>query len=94
MPQVTITNGSAVTNGAHQHTLTTSEYAAHSHTVTLPQVSITNGSAASVANHTHTFSISSSGAHTHTFTTNATGSGTAFSILPTFRAVHIWRRTA
>lgn len=46
--------------------------------------------------HTHTLSGSANnaGAHTHTGTTNSTGGGTAFNVMPKSIAVNVWRRTA
>jgi len=60
----------------------------HTHTF-----SATTGSAGS---HTHNISITvgQAGAHTHTGTTNATGSGTAFNIMPPYIVAYVWRRTA
>jgi hypothetical protein len=45
-------------------------------------------------NHSHSLSIDSAGAHTHAITIGKTGSGAAFSILPPYIAVYMWRRTA
>ena len=44
--------------------------------------------------HAHSLSIASAGAHTHAITIGKTGSGAAFSILPPYIAVYMWRRTA
>lgn len=68
------------------------------------------GSTSTVANHTHSFSATSgssgshthtisitvgqAGTHTHTGTTNGTGSGTAFDIMPPYIVAYVWRRTA
>ena len=54
--------------------------------------SATSGSAGS---HTHTVSITvrESGEHSHTGTTNGTGSGTAFNIMPPYIVAYVWRRT-
>lgn len=68
------------------------------------------GQTSTVSNHTHTFSAttSSSGSHTHTIsitvgangihthngTTNATGNGTAFDVMPPYIVAYVWRRTA
>lgn len=55
--------------------------------------SATTGSAGS---HTHTISITvgQAGEHSHTGTTNGTGSGTAFNIMPPYIVAYVWRRTA
>ena len=44
--------------------------------------------------HTHSVAIAAAGAHTHAITIGKTGSGAAFSILPPYIAVYMWRRTA
>lgn len=68
----------------------TSEVSAHSHTINI------SGGAKSNGSHTHTISITvgPAGAHTHTGTTNGTGSGTAFDIMPPYIVAYVWRRTA
>jgi len=69
-----------------------------------------SGSTSTVSNHTHTYSAttSSSGSHAHTIsitvgaagihthngTTNATGNGTAFDVMPPYIVAYVWRRTA
>ena len=52
-------------------------------------LSISSGGA-----HTHSVAIAAAGAHTHAITIGRTGSGAAFSILPPYVAVYMWRRTA
>ena len=60
----------------------------------------TNGShshsfgTSSAGAHTHSVAIAAAGAHTHAITIGKTGSGAAFSILPPYIAVYMWRRTA
>ena len=44
--------------------------------------------------HAHSVAIAAAGAHTHAITIGKTGSGAAFSILPPYIAVYMWRRTA
>ena len=44
--------------------------------------------------HAHSVAIAAAGAHTHAITIGRTGSGAAFSILPPYIAVYMWRRTA
>ena len=51
-------------------------------------------SIASAGAHTHSVAIAAAGAHTHAITIGKTGSGAAFSILPPYVAVYMWRRTA
>ena len=51
-------------------------------------------SIASAGAHTHSVAIAAAGAHTHAITIGKTGSGAAFSILPPYIAVYMWRRTA
>ena len=51
-------------------------------------------SIASAGAHTHSVTIAAAGAHTHAITIGRTGSGAAFSILPPYVAVYMWRRTA
>ena len=69
-----------------------------------------SGATSTVSNHTHTFSATTSsngshthtisitvgaaGKHTHTGTTNATGNGTAFDVMPPYIVAYVWRRTA
>lgn len=69
-----------------------------------------SGATSTVSNHTHTFSattsntgshthtisatIAQAGNHSHTGTTNGTGSGTAFNIMPPYIVAYVWRRTA
>lgn len=51
-------------------------------------------SISSAGAHTHSVAIAAAGAHTHAITIGKTGSGAAFSILPPYVAVYMWRRTA
>ena len=51
-------------------------------------------SISSAGAHTHSVAIAAAGAHTHAITIGKTGSGAAFSILPPYIAVYMWRRTA
>jgi len=62
----------------------TSQNGAHSHWLSI----------ASAGAHTHSVAIAAAGAHTHAITIGKTGSGAAFSILPPYVAVYMWRRTA
>ena len=82
--------GATSSAGAHTHTVTVNSNGAHTHTV--------SGSTESAGAHTHTVSgtTESAGAHTHTVSGNTdnTGGGTAFSIMPPYFVVNIWRRTA
>ena len=72
------------TEGNHSHSFSTSWAGEHAHSL-----SITSAGA-----HTHSVAIAAAGAHTHAITIGKTGSGAAFSILPPYIAVYMWRRTA
>jgi microcystin-dependent protein len=76
--------GSTSTNGSHSHDFSTSWSGEHSHSLSI----------ASAGAHTHSVAIAAAGAHTHAITIGKTGSGAAFSILPPYVAVYMWRRTA
>ena len=76
--------GSTSTNGGHAHGFSTSWAGEHAHSL----------SVASAGAHTHSVAIAAAGAHTHAITIGRTGSGAAFSILPPYIAVYMWRRTA
>lgn len=62
----------------------TSQNGSHSHWLSI----------ASAGAHTHSVAIAAAGAHTHAITIGKAGSGAAFSILPPYIAVYMWRRTA
>ena len=90
-PKTTVASTSA---GAHTHsvsitvpaqTLTAGSNGAHTHNLT--------GNTNSSGVHTHSVSIAISN-HTHTVSVQNTGGGSAFSIVPPYYAVYIWRRTA
>ena len=83
-------------NGAHTHNLSIASAGAHSHSVTVASNGkhTHNLSIASAGAHTHSVAIAAAGAHTHAITIGKTGSGAAFSILPPYIAVYMWRRTA
>ena len=72
------------TNGSHTHGFSTSWAGEHAHSLSI----------ASAGAHTHSVAIAAAGAHTHAITIGKTGSGAAFSILPPYIAVYMWRRTA
>lgn len=84
------------TAGGHYHSLTISKAGDHAHSVTVASNGkhTHNLSIASAGAHTHSVAIAAAGAHTHTITVGKTGSGAAFSILPPYIAVYMWRRTA
>lgn len=98
------TSGTAASAGAHTHTVsgTAASNGAHTHNISL--TSGNNGkhthdltaSALSAGSHTHAINITitSDAGHKHTGTTNATGSGTAFNIMPPYIVAYVWRRTA
>lgn len=72
------------TDGNHSHGFSTSWSGEHAHSLSI----------ASAGAHTHSVAIAAAGAHTHAITIGKTGSGAAFSILPPYIAVYMWRRTA
>ena len=83
-------------NGAHTHNLSIAPAGAHAHSVTVASNGkhTHNLSIAAAGAHTHSVAIAAAGAHTHAITISKTGSGAAFSILPPYVAVYMWRRTA
>jgi len=76
--------GSTSVQGIHAHGFSTSWAGEHAHSLSI----------ASAGAHTHSVAIAAAGAHTHAITIGRTGSGAAFSILPPYIAVYMWRRTA
>ena len=76
--------GSTSTDGSHTHSYSTSWSGLHAHSLSI----------SSAGAHTHSVAIAAAGAHTHAITIGRTGSGAAFSILPPYIAVYMWRRTA
>lgn len=76
--------GRTSTNGSHSHGFSTSWAGEHAHSLSI----------SSAGAHTHSVAIAAAGAHTHAITISKTGSGAAFSILPPYIAVYMWRRTA
>ena len=82
--------------GAHTHNLSIAPAGAHSHSVTVASNGkhTHNLSIAAAGAHAHSVAIAAAGAHTHAITIGKTGSGAAFSILPPYIAVYMWRRTA
>ena len=84
------------TAGGHYHSLTISKAGDHAHSVTVASNGkhTHNLSIAAAGAHTHSVAIAAAGAHTHAITIGKTGSGAAFSILPPYVAVYMWRRTA
>ena len=83
-------------SGGHYHSLTITKAGGHAHTIAVAangqhshNLSITAAGA-----HVHSAAIAAAGAHTHKITIGSTGGGAAFSILPPYIAVYMWRRTA
>lgn len=78
------------TTGNHSHTVSITSGGAGAHTHTI------SGTAASNGSHVHDVAITltESGKHKHTGTTNSTGSGTSFNIMPPYIVAYVWRRTA
>ena len=83
-------------NGKHTHNLSIAAAGAHAHSVTVASNGkhTHNLSIAAAGAHAHSVAIAAAGAHTHAITIGKTGSGAAFSILPPYIAVYMWRRTA
>ena len=82
--QMAIHNFNTSTDGNHSHSFSTSWAGEHAHSLSI----------SSAGAHTHSVAIAAAGAHTHAITIGKTGSGAAFSILPPYIAVYMWRRTA
>ena len=76
--------GSTSADGSHTHRYSTSWAGEHAHSLSI----------SSAGAHTHSVAIAAAGAHAHAITSGKTGSGAAFSILPPYIAVYMWRRTA
>ena len=77
---------SATTNTVanHTHTITVSTVNNHTHTVT----------ETSAGSHTHTTTLSTADNHNHTVTVGNSGGNSAFSTMPPYQVVNIWRRVA
>lgn len=74
--------------GSHGHNIYMNGAGAHDHTYS----GTTSGIS---ANHTHDFTTGGNSAnHTHSFTTSSVGSTEAFSNMPPYLTVNIWKRTA
>ena len=74
--------------GSHGHNIYMNGAGAHDHTYS----GTTSGIS---ANHTHEFTTGGISAnHTHSFTTSSVGSTQAFSNMPPYLAVNVWKRTA
>jgi len=103
------THAAGSTGGALTKTLSTAEMPSHTHTATAASDAHTHnigrdtdGASGTTRFTVHNTGVSgatatsptSSDSHTHGITVANTGSGTAFSILPPYVAVYIWKRTA
>lgn len=97
VPAQTLT---AASGGAHTHNLsgTTASAGAHTHTTTGTAASAGThnhgASTVTAGNHTHTITVNNNGTHAHTVNVANAGGNVAFSIMPPYLAVNVWRRTA
>lgn len=97
IPAKNMTTASA---GAHTHNVvgTSASAGAHTHTTsgTAASAGTHNHTAltTSAGSHTHTITVQDNGVHQHTVTVNNAGGNTAFSLMPPYLAVNIWKRTA
>lgn len=97
VPAQTLT---AASNGAHTHNLSgsTASIAAHTHNISGTTASggthNHTASTGEAGNHSHTITVKTSGIHTHNVTVGTAGGNTAFSIMPPYLVVNVWKRTA
>lgn len=99
---VTLATGNLPSHNHGAGTLAASSAGAHQHDITAGAQS--GGSTTGIESYTSTYKTTrtiskaaqSAGSHPHTITgsTGNTGSGTAFSIMPPYLAVYVWKRTA
>ena len=79
------------TGGAKTHTLSTAELPSHTHTI----ASNNSGSNNNLHHSNNSFvAVGDGSSSTATVTSNATGSGSAHSILNPYIVAYMWRRTA
>lgn len=85
---------------AHTHTGTTSSDGKHEHDLAGWRLTANSGSYKVRSKEVISGDgwdnnvMQSTGAHTHTFTTGSTGSGSAFSIMPPYLPVYMWKRVS
>ena len=97
VPAQTLT---AASNGAHTHNLSGSTASIAAHTHNLSGTTASGGthnhtaSTEEAGNHSHTITVKTSGIHTHNVTVGTAGGNTAFSIMPPYLVVNVWKRTA
>lgn len=77
-------SGSTSSTGQHSHRLTIYQAGGHSHDLRID----------ATGQHTHTVTVNNGGSHSHSITVKSAGSGKPVTILPPYRAVFMWRRTA
>lgn len=99
-----VSGASSVTLGvanlpAHNHSASTNSTGGHAHGMAGWRLTTNSGSYQVRSREVITGDgwdwsrMSSEGAHSHTVTVNNTGSGTAFSIMPPYLTVYMWKRT-
>lgn len=84
-------NGTTASSGAHTHD--TRSYG-HTNSGASATGSLFMRQTPSGADATYDITSTSAGSHTHSFTTQSTGGGQAFSQLPPYINVYMWKRTA
>lgn len=77
-------SGSTSSAGQHSHILTIRYAGGHSHSLSIDDA----------GQHSHGVTVNGGGRHSHTISIKNAGGGKPVTILPPYRAVYMWRRTA